>query len=320
MRTPAVQFALIAAAGLAVLGIPASATSKTSGPPTTGSTPPLGVPNCAASQLTASYTMVPGSNATGHVEYMLSVTNRSASRSCSLVARLPVALLGKSGQKLPTNISYASGGPNSIVLAKGQFAQAASQFSPDFPGPGEPKHGSCEPTSHALRINVSSSTVKAPMDPTPVCGHGTIFFRQLKVIAVTPRCSAGSLTAAFKRVEPPFAGFTTYDLTLRNHTGAACHADSVEGLRLIGASGRKLTTNVRGQVQSPYVFPAHKLQTATAMVATKRKHGSGRCDPVATHVAVSVAKGTAAIRTSVHPKVQVCRGGLINLSALFVNG
>ncbi len=327
MRKRAVQFALLIAAGVAVFALPAVATSATGGPPLgtggpplgTGGPPPVGAPACTASQLTASYAKVPGSNATGHVQYILSVTNRSAPASCTLSGSLPVTLLGKHGQKLPTNPSFAPGAA-SIVLARGQFAQAISQFSPDFASGGEPTHGNCEPVSHALRIAIGSASLRAPMDPTPVCGHGTISFHRLKAITVTPRCASGSLNATFKRTEPPFNGFTAYDLTLRNRDAAACHADSVPGLRLLSASGRKLSTKVDGQVNSPYVFPAHQLQTAIAMVATKRKHGSGKCDPVATKVAVSFARGIASTKTGVRPAVAVCKSGLINLSALFRNG
>jgi hypothetical protein len=320
MRRRAVQFAVLIAGGVGVFALPPVATSETGGPPTTGGPPPVAVPACTASELTASYAMVPGSNATGHVEYILSVTNRSAPGSCTLSIRLPVRLLGKQGQTLPTNPSYIAGGASSIVLARGQFAQAISQFSPDFASGGEPTHGNCEPVAHALRITVGSAFDRAPMDPTPVCGQGTISFQRLKAITVTPRCSSGSLNATFKRTEPPFNGFTAYDLTLRNRGATACHADSVAGLRLLSASGRKLSTKVHGQVNSPYVFPAHKLQTAIAMVATKRKHGSGKCDPVATKVAVSFASGIAATRTRVRPAVTACRSGLITLSALFLNG
>lgn len=325
MRQRAVQFALLIAAGVAVFALPAVATSETGGPsttggpPTIGGPPPVGVPACTPSELTAAYAMVPGSNATGHVEYTLSVTNRSAPGSCTLNAHLPVTLLGQRGQTLPTNPSFA-GGAASVVLARGQFAQSISQFSPDFPSGGEPTHGNCEPVSHALRIRVGSAFVRAPMDPTPVCGRGTISFQRLKAITVTPRCSSGSLNATFKRTEPPFNGFTAYDLTLRNRGATACHADSVAGLRLLSASGRKLPTKVHGQVNSPYVFPAHQLQTAIAMVATKRKHGSGKCDPVARKVAVSFARGIAATRTRVRPAVTACKSGLITLSALFLNG
>jgi Protein of unknown function (DUF4232) len=320
MRKRAVQFALLIAAGVAVFALPAVATSQTGGPPRIGGPPPVGVPACTASELTASYAKVPGSNATGHVEYTLSVTNRSAPASCTLTARLPMTLLGQKGQKLPTEPSYATGGASSIILARGQFAQSVSQFSPDFASGGEPTHGNCEPVAHALQLTVGSAFLRAPMDPSPVCGQGYINFQRLKAIKVTPRCSSGSLNATFKRTEPPFNGFTAYDLTLRNRGASACHADSVAGLRLLAASGRKLSTKVESQVNSPYVFPAHQLQTAIAMVATKRKHGSGKCDPVAAKVAVSFAPGIAATRTRVRPAVTACKSGLITLSALFLNG
>src|ERR1700722_16057983 len=204
--------------------------------PAAGSAPRLGRPPllpdlCPARTLRPTYTFVFGSNATGHVEYTLTVTNHGRS-SCTVVARLKVALLGRAGQALPTRAQWPAGAPSRIVLVAGQSAQAISEFSPDFAGPGEPATGDCEPVAHALRVTVGAASVRAPMDPTPVCGQGTISFQRLRAIPVAPVCPASPLRAGAKRDAPPFDGFAEYSLTLHNRQATACHVNGILGLRL----------------------------------------------------------------------------------------
>jgi hypothetical protein len=265
--------------------------------------------------------MVFGSNATGHVEYLLTVSNHSGTASCTLRAPLSLTLLGQHGQSLPTHATLARPGSYAVVLAHGQWAQAISQLSPDLAGPGEPMRGSCEPVAHALRITIDGASLRAPMDPTPVCQQGAIFFNRLAAVAPSPRCSAGSLRASFKREFPPFGGMVPYTLTLRNKLAHRCHSDSIVGLRLLGAGGRKLATKLDKGISSPYVFPAHALETAAAMLDTKRSgaHG-GRCDQTASKLAITPSPGAGTLTTPILPPLRVCQGGLITLSSLFVNG
>ena len=260
------------------------------------------------------YAMVPGSNAAGHVEYTLTITHRSGSAACTLAGPLPLTLLGSHGQSLPTHVTTRSG-HYTLVLAHGQWAQATSQLSPDLAGPGEPMSGNCEPVAHALRITIGSATIRAPMDPTPVCEQGALGFDRLRAVPLTPLCSASTMSASFRRLDPPFAGFATYELLLKNTRAQACHADSIVNLRLTGSGGARLATRVRGGVSSPYVFKGHVLQTATARVATR----GGRCDPVATGLKIFPSPGLT-LSAAVQPPVRVCQRGLIELSALFVNG
>jgi Protein of unknown function (DUF4232) len=273
-----------------------------------------GAAACRASALRATYTMVFGSNATGHVEYLLTVVNRSHS-ACTLGEPVALTLLGARGQALPTHPIYEPGGSYRVTLAAGQWAQAESELSPDLAGPGEPTRGNCEPPAHALRIAVGAASVRAPMDPTPVCQKGAIAFRRLRAVRITRPCAAGSLAATFHRQFPPFAGFADYDLTLRNLTATACHVNSVVGLTLLGAAGRGLSTRVTAGISSPYVIPAHTTQTAAARVATR----GGACDASAVRVAVRPI-GRGRVTAAVTPPVAACRGGLIQLSTLFLNG
>jgi hypothetical protein len=307
MRILVTRLALGVAFGLALCSSSAQAMG-------TGGPPPIGQRSCPARDLSAVYAMVPGSNATGHVEYTLTVTHRSGSGSCALAAPVSLTLLGSHGQSLPTHLTSRPG-HYTVVLAHSQFAQAISQLSPDLAGPGEPTSGNCEPVAHALRIAIGTATIRAPMDPTPVCEQGAIGFERLRAVALTPLCTARSLSASFKREAPPFDGFATYEVLLKNTRGGACHADSIVGLRLKGSSGAKLATRVRGGVSSPYVFKSHVLQTAIARLATR----GGHCDPVATGLEIFPRPGST-LRTLAQPPVRVCQRGLIELSALFVNG
>lgn len=271
---------------------------------------------CSAGMLRATYTVVPGSNATGHVEYTLTVTNRSATRTCAFPAPLRLTLLGRAGQPLPTTQIVIPGRSYEVVLAPGQWAQALSELSPDLAGPGEPSHGNCEPTAHALRIGIGHATIRAPMDPTPVCQRGTLDFRRLKAVPLTPRCAPGALTGTFKRQARPFGGFAEYALTLRNASAVACHTDGIVGLRLLGAGGRKLATTVKAGVSSPVVIGRRVLETAVARVAS----GGGHCDAVATNLAITPVRGHGTLTAAAKPPVAACRHGLIQLTSLFGNG
>jgi Protein of unknown function (DUF4232) len=301
-------------AGAAPLAMSSSSQTapRLTGPPVVRSRPP-----CAAGSLGATYTLVFGSNATGHVEYTLTVTNHSRT-VCAVNEPLALTLLGTHGQALPTDPVYARSGSYRVVLAAGQWAQAVSQLSPDLAGPGEPTRGNCEPVAHGLRITIGTASVRAPMDPTPVCQKGEILLNRLRSIRVTARCRPSALSTAFTRQEPPFDGFAEYALTVRNRSARACHTDSVLGLRLLGAHGRRLATRVQAGISSPYVIPAHVTETASARVATR----GGTCDPVAPELAVSPT-GTGAggrVVAPISPPVAVCRRGLIELSTLFRNG
>jgi hypothetical protein len=307
MRRLVVILAVGAAVGFGLLGASAPARLVTDPLP-----PP---PPCTAAQLRATYAMVPESNATGHVEYLLTVTNRLAGPPCGLTVPLNVTLLARGGRTLPTHAGWSPGTLYTVTVLPGESAQVAAVLSPDLYGPGEPSRGNCEPVSHGLRIAVGFGVVRAPMDPTPVCEHGAMEFQKLMPVPVTPACSAGGLTATFRRDAPPFAGMVEYNLTLRNKRARACHVQSIVSLRLLGSRGRRLATRVHGGVSSPYVIPGRRVRTA---VATLRTRGGGCA--TAARVAVMPARGSRAVTARIRPAVRACRRGLISLSGLFVNG
>lgn len=311
IRTFTRSAALALLAALVVVGSVAQASWRPRTPARAGA-----VTACPAGSLRATYTLVFGSNATGHVEYLLTIANRSANRACALTAPPALTLLGAHGQTLPTQARFSPAHSYRVTLARGQWAQATAELSPDLAGPGEPARGNCEAVAHALRIRVAAGAVRAPMDPTPVCQKGAMFFGRLKAVPITPRCAPSSLRASVKRQAPPFAGFAEYALTLRNASSRGCHADSIVGLRLLGASGNRLATRVQAGVSSPVVIGAGVVDTAVARVSTR----GGACDAPAAAVAITPLRGRGALNAAVTPAVKVCRGGLIQLSSLFHNG
>jgi hypothetical protein len=299
----------VAVPGLAALAVAAASAGAA---PRLAPQPSAATAACAARALRATYTLVFGSNATGHVEYRLTLTNRSGA-SCTVEPPLTLQLLGSHGQALPTAGEIPGRSP--VALAAGQWAQATAVLSPDLPGPGEPDRGDCEPVAHALRITIGAGAVRAAMDPTPVCEHGTMDAGRLAPAPVTAPCAPGALRAAFRRQTAPFEGFAGYDLTLRNRTATACHVNSVVGLRLLGAHGRRLATRVSAGLSSPDVIPARRTETAFARVATR----GGRCDAPAPRLVVRPIGGRG-LTAPISPPLAACRGGLIELSTLFHNG
>jgi hypothetical protein len=261
---------------------------------------------CTAAALRATYSVVFGSNATGHVQYLLTITNRSAA-TCTLAAPPPLTLLGGHGQALRTHARFAPSRRYTVTLESGQSAQDTAVLSPDLYGPGEPAQGNCEPIAHALRIGVAGATVRE---------QGAMYFERLAAVPVTPVCSPAALHATFHRPSPPFSGYAGYFVKLRNTTVQPCHTSSVVGLTLLTASGRRLPTRVQAGTASPFQFAAHATETAYARVATS----GGHCDARASTVAITPTPGAGSITASATPAVRACRRGLIVLSTLYTNG
>src|SRR3954447_15239645 len=110
-----------------------------------------GTPACKGSQLAGTFKVVRGSAGAGNISYVLALRNIS-STECS-VTGLPFGrLLGKTGKALPTHVKAAFPGGLTAVLVRlgpGGRTNATARFSPDVPGPGEPRAGlKCEPTAY----------------------------------------------------------------------------------------------------------------------------------------------------------------------------
>jgi len=295
-----------AVALLVILGVSGAASAE---PPT--------APPCVAGQLRAGYAVVPFSQGTGTVSYLLTVRNHSTD-TCTLTPPLSMQLLDRRDRPLATRI-IAPAVEDQVVLAPGQWAQAQSRFSPDIAGPGEnPRE--CEPPSHALALQIGGDRVVAPMDPSPVCENGTISFGRLTVVPPTPSCDATSLTAAFDQAAPPYEGATAYYLELTNVSGEPCHTRSFSTLALLDADGDPLPTRTIVGISSPYVIPAGGEAYAVATLRTSAGPGEplrGPCEPLATQVRIAPNRGGVALSVPIEPALHACHGGAIALSGLY---
>lgn len=136
------------------------------------------VADCAGTQLTGRFAVVPGSAGAGSISYKLTLKNISA-RPCT-VSGLPLGqLLGKPKNKLSTHVRAAHPGALTAVLVTllpGESTNATARFSPDVPGIGEGNRGQCEPKAYWFRVHApggGTTTVKV-LPATPVCEHGTM--------------------------------------------------------------------------------------------------------------------------------------------------
>jgi len=146
---------------------------------------PAAVQPCTASQLSGSFTVIPGSPGAGNISYLLRLRNRSA-KTCFVSGLAQLRLLSNNGRPLPTKVVpvFRPGlTAVRVVLLPGRSAKAEARFSPDIPGPGEPQtRGPCEPKAYRVRITPppGGGMLVGPVTPaTAVCEHGTISLRAL---------------------------------------------------------------------------------------------------------------------------------------------
>ncbi len=110
---------------------------------------------CNANNFTAHMREIKGSAGAGSISYRLSLTN-TGSKACKMGNHAALQLEKADGKDLPTHVHNA-GTAGTITVAAGATAKAELRFSPDIPGPGEPKHGPCEP-----RASLAVVTLTAP--------------------------------------------------------------------------------------------------------------------------------------------------------------
>jgi hypothetical protein len=272
---------------------------------------------CAARELKVTFSMIPFSQGLGSVGYTLTVTNHSA-RDCAFKGPVGLQLLGAGGRKLPTKPRGSLPGGHPIVLGPGQWAQANAKFSPDIAAKGEGVH-QCEPVAHALRLTIAGASVTAPMDPSPVCQFGKIYFSPMQSVAFTLPCTASEMGARFERVGKPVDGRVSYRLELFSGL-PVCATNSIVSLRLLGAGGRALPTRVTAGVSSPYLIPAGAEATAIASFQTKAGAGEpkhGGCEALASSVAVAIRPGGGTLDVPIKPPLRACHHGAIDLSGLY---
>jgi hypothetical protein len=275
---------------------------------------------CAARQLKATFSMIPFSQGLGSVGYTLTVTNNSTG-DCTLKGPIGLQLLGAGGRKLPTKPRGSLPGGHPILLAPGQWARANAKLSPDLAAKGEGMH-QCEPIAHALRLTIAGASVTAPMDPSPVCQYGKIYFSLMQSVAFTLPCTANQMGARFQRVGKPLDGRVSYRLKLFSGL-PICATNSIVSLRLLGAGALALPTRVTAGVSSPYLIPGGAEATAiatfqTASGAGEPKHGG--CEALASKLAVAISPGGGTLEAAIQPPLRACHHGAIDLTGLYASG
>jgi hypothetical protein len=132
---------------------------------------------CGGADLSAAFTLVPGSAGAGQIAYTLTVKNTSPS-PCSVHGIPQGTLLGASGTELPTDVKSAGGGARRLVLPPGASATAQARFSPDVAGDGDSQSGACQPAAHTFQLATEGGGVTEAgiKPPTSVCQRGTLNF------------------------------------------------------------------------------------------------------------------------------------------------
>jgi hypothetical protein len=131
---------------------------------------------CAGLDLSAVFTLIPGSAGAGQIGYTLTVKNTSQA-PCSLHGIPQGTLVGASGAALPTHVKAAGGGGHVVVLPPGASATAVARFSPDVAGTGDSQSGACQPAARTFQLSAVGSVAEAEIQPpTSVCQQGTLNF------------------------------------------------------------------------------------------------------------------------------------------------
>jgi hypothetical protein len=131
---------------------------------------------CAGLDLSAVFTLIPGSAGAGQIGYTLTVKNTSQA-PCSLHGIPQGTLVGASGAALPTHVKAAAGGGHVVVLPPGASATAVARFSPDVAGTGDSQSGLCQPAARTFQLSAAGSVAEGEIQPpTSVCQQGTLNF------------------------------------------------------------------------------------------------------------------------------------------------
>jgi hypothetical protein len=131
---------------------------------------------CAGMDLSAAFTLIPGSAGAGQIGYTLTVKNTSQA-PCSLHGIPQGTLVGASGAALPTRVKAAGGGGHEVVLPPGASATAVARFSPDVAGTGDSQSGACQLAARTFQLSAGGSVAEAEIQPpTSVCQQGTLNF------------------------------------------------------------------------------------------------------------------------------------------------
>ncbi len=169
---------------------------------------------CRGSALSGGFTHVPGSDAMGHAQYSLWLTNNS-SQTCTVAGRPSLQLLDQAGKPLPTHATpwQPSRAASVVTLSPGGSAEATALVAIDIPGAGDSHRpgGPCQPTAVQLRVGASggTSTLVPVQPPTAVCDRGAI---SLKPLAALTALMPSGLLAMLKTL---LGGYPPREYTLK---------------------------------------------------------------------------------------------------------
>jgi hypothetical protein len=286
------------------------------------STSGVALARCGPSSVRATFSLVPGSQGAGQVDYTLTITN-TGHASCTIYGLPAMSLLGAGRVALATHAHPDGGGSYSVKLAGGQWAQSNATFSPDIAASNEPGDR-CEPVAYSLALTLrGGGRLLAPMDPTRVCQHGAIGFTRLRVVSRTSPCRSSSLAGSFRAVGPPYSGQATYALVLSNHGTASCVVLGTPHVELESRSGDRVPTSLQAPVAYPYVIARGQRATLDANAYTNAGPGEpthGDCEAPASRVALTLPDGGGKLTLPISPPRAFCHRGQLVVSGLFLNG
>jgi len=124
--------------------------------------------DCTASDLTATFQVVQGSQGAGNIVYTLRATNASQG-ACTLSGFPTVSFLDANGAALPSKTADDGPGGAVVTLQPGDTATSQVRFSPDVTP--------CDSgTATTIRAGVpDGTTLTAKIDPaTKLCGAGSL--------------------------------------------------------------------------------------------------------------------------------------------------
>jgi len=133
-------------------------------------------------------------------------------------------------------------------------------------------------------------------------------------------CSRDYLRVTMKHIPGSAgAGQTEYELRVENVTFSGCQISTHPGLELLEADGKPLPTHVTKSGPSGLItIYGHRTLAARLKlspdIAGPGEPTSGRCEPEAHHVRVSLPRGE--VTAPVEPPTSVCEHGHINEETL----
>jgi hypothetical protein len=160
-------------------------TSKPSAPP---SSTPTSTPQCNTTDLSATVTLVAGSQAMGSASLNITLTNTSG-HPCIVYGFPGFKLEDKNEDAQTTTVTWDPAVPKThITLANGASASSTARFDPDIPSASEPTSGPCEPASFYMLVTAPNNTtqLESPIGGTGGSGITVCQSGALDVLALVP--------------------------------------------------------------------------------------------------------------------------------------